>query len=105
MRRGASRWSAGAPRVHTPPRVRPPSRGAAASLQLLRQSAEHQGLPVLAGLTRAKGEGLRELPVEDFIRSHDDLVRRVEAALQARRLLAREERARQRIDALLEITQ
>ena len=81
------------------------SRHAAEALSFIRQDAQLQGLPVLADATRPRASALRKLGVDDWVHSLDELGLRLEYALRARRLVARDERSRLRMEMLLEITQ
>ena len=67
-----------------------PATEAGEALEIIRASEALRDIPVLADLSRARSEGLRKLSVEDFVNTHDELPRRLEAAMRARRLLARE---------------
>ncbi|SDF00703.1 His Kinase A (phospho-acceptor) domain-containing protein [Myxococcus virescens] len=79
---------------------------AAEMLESLRKVDRLQRLPVLVDLGRARSaEAFKRLAVDDWIRSADEVVPRLEAALRAGRLRDREERIRLRMGMLLEITQ
>lgn len=62
-------------------------------------------LPLVGDLTGGSAEGLRELALDDWIRSPEELTPRLEAVLRARRLVERDARSRTRMEVLLEITQ
>jgi signal transduction histidine kinase/DNA-binding response OmpR family regulator len=72
------------------------------ALAAVRQDVRLRELRVLADLTRSRSEVLRKLPVDDWVRSLQELTSRLESALRERRLLAR---TRNRMERLLEITQ
>lgn len=78
---------------------------AEAALALIQEVEELKGLPVLLDASRGRSELLRKLPVDDLVRSLDDLPRRLEQAVRAKRLVDRDVQARARMEALLEITQ
>ena len=78
---------------------------AAQALACIRTESSLRDVPVLADLSRGSAEGLRALSVDDFVHSHDELTRRLEAALRAKRLVDREQRSRLRMELLLEITE
>ncbi|MHB8873046.1 MAG: ATP-binding protein [Myxococcaceae bacterium] len=74
-------------------------------LSVVRGAEALRGVPVLADLSRGPAEALRGLGVDDFVHSPDELTRRLEAALRAQRLVARDQLSRLRMEMLLEITQ
>jgi len=79
---------------------------AAEMLDSLRKVERLQRLPVLVDLGRTRSaEAFKRLAVDDWIRSADELVPRLEVALRAGRLRDREDRIRMRMGMLLEITQ
>ncbi|QSQ28041.1 response regulator [Pyxidicoccus parkwayensis] len=79
---------------------------AAEMLDLVRKVERLQRLPVLVDLGRTRAtEAIKRLPVDDLIRSADEVVPRLESALRTSRLRDREERIRMRMGMLLEITQ
>ncbi|HEX8435740.1 ATP-binding protein [Archangium sp.] len=75
---------------------------AAEALSAVRQDTRLRELKVLADLTRSRSEVLRKLPVDDWVRSLEELIPRLDAALRERKLM---ERTRNRMERLLEITQ
>lgn len=72
------------------------------ALSAVRQDSRLRELRVLADLTRSRSEVLRKLPVDDWVRSLEELTSRLDSALRERRLM---ERTRNRMERLLEITQ
>jgi signal transduction histidine kinase/DNA-binding response OmpR family regulator len=72
------------------------------ALSAVRQDARLRELRVLVDLTRSRSEVLRKLPVDDWVRSLEELTSRLDSALRERRLM---ERTRNRMERLLEITQ
>lgn len=78
-----------------------PGRDSEKLLEALRADARLKGIPFLAdAAVEVKG-----LDVDDVVHVREELTRRLTAALQARRMLERDEAARRRMEALLEITQ
>ena len=72
------------------------------ALSAVRQDSRLRELRVLADLTRSRSEVLRKLPVDEWVRSHEELSSRLDSALRERRVM---ERTRNRMERLLEITQ
>jgi signal transduction histidine kinase/DNA-binding response OmpR family regulator len=72
------------------------------ALSAVRQEARLRELRVLADLTRSRSEVLRKLPVDEWVRSLEELSSRLDSALRERRVM---ERTRNRMERLLEITQ
>jgi signal transduction histidine kinase/DNA-binding response OmpR family regulator len=75
------------------------------ALAAIRQNGAWAQLPMLADLTGAEAEAVRELPVafDDHIYAKDELARRLEAALRAKRLIERDAFVQLRMEMLLEI--
>lgn len=74
-------------------------------LTAIRGDPTLRDLPLIGDLTGGDADGLRTLGFDDWIRSNDEVTLRLESALKARRLVERDNVARQRMEALLEITQ
>ncbi|WP_082175273.1 ATP-binding protein [Archangium gephyra] len=72
------------------------------ALSAVRQESRLRELRVLADLTRSRSEVLRKLPVDEWVRSLEELSSRLDSALRERRVM---ERTRNRMERLLEITQ
>jgi len=72
------------------------------ALSAVRQDARLREVKVLADLTRSRSEVLRKLPVDDWVRSLEELSSRLDSALRERKVM---ERTRNRMERLLEITQ
>jgi len=72
------------------------------ALAAVRQDVRLRELRVLADLTRSRSEVLRKLPVDEWVRSLEELAPRLDSVLRERRL---RDRTRNRMERLLEITQ
>ncbi len=72
------------------------------ALAAVRQDTRLRELKVLADSTRSRSEVLRKLPVDDWVRSLEELIPRLDAVLRERKIM---ERTRNRMERLLEITQ
>ncbi|KFA94620.1 ATP-binding protein [Archangium violaceum] len=72
------------------------------ALSAVRQESRLREVRVLADLTRSRSEVLRKLPVDEWVRSLEELSSRLDSALRERRVM---ERTRNRMERLLEITQ
>ena len=72
------------------------------ALAAIREHTRLRELRVLADLTRSRSEVLRKLPVDDWVRSLEELTPRLDSVLRERRIM---ERTRNRMERLLEITQ
>ncbi|MFN0064012.1 MAG: ATP-binding protein [Myxococcaceae bacterium] len=75
------------------------------ALELIRADVRLRDVPTLANVSTGDVEAFRKLRFDDFIRSPDELTQRLEAALRARRALAREAKTQARMETLLEIAQ
>ncbi|MFZ5469967.1 MAG: ATP-binding protein [Myxococcota bacterium] len=78
---------------------------ASEALREVRADETLRHLPVLAEVSGRGGQALRRLGVDELVRTRDELTVRLSAAIRAKRLVEREEQARRRMEALLEITQ
>ncbi len=74
-------------------------------LKAIRQHVALRELPILADVVQGGSEAVRKANVDDYIHSYDELSRRLEAAVRAKRLLERDHQSRVRMETLLEITQ
>ncbi len=74
-------------------------------IKAIRGHAALRDLPLLADVVSGGSEAVLREGVDDYIRSYEELSRRVEAALRAKRLLERDHQSRLRMETLLEITQ
>jgi signal transduction histidine kinase len=76
------------------------------ALAVICQDPDLREVPLVGDLTASSStRSLRQFRFDDWVHRADELTMRIEAAIRARRLQAREERARLRMESLLEITQ
>lgn len=82
-----------------------PVRKSVEVLAALRAVAELKDVPVLVDANIARSLGDSALLHDDVVHRPEELTRRVDAAMRARKMMEREARARLRMEMLLEITQ
>ncbi|MGQ0504514.1 MAG: ATP-binding protein [Myxococcaceae bacterium] len=73
-------------------------------LTAIKGNAQLNQLPLLADVVEGGAAALRKSEVDDYIHSYDELARRLETTLRAKRAVERDEHSRARMEALLEIT-
>lgn len=82
-----------------------PGASAREAVDVIRKELDLRELPLLGDATALDVAELRELGLDDWVHSLEELPSRLESALKARRAVERDAQSRQRMEALLEIVQ
>jgi len=76
------------------------------ALAAMRREPALRDLPLIGDLTGAeKVSAITQVRLDDWVHSSDELAFRIESSIRARKMIAREEQARLRMEILLDITQ